>query len=187
MKRLYCEVHNRNGRACLEDSSVGCKIIEEDNFVPPDCKEQTARWLIGQGGCCGQACLAVIERSSIDQVFKRWKALGLDWKGYTSVNQLRDYLKKRGFKVKLITTKNKTDFQAPFYIYRIQWLGPGEKKEKPFYGYNHWSQASIYTHFIMSEKDKRFFCNENGWMDLADLNVYLGPRGIITSLYEVNK
>lgn len=74
------------------------------------------------------------------------------------------------------------------YIARIQWLGNGEKKEQPFYGWKHWTEASSHTHFIIIIK-KMFFCNEeNRWWSLPRLHKYLAEgEGILTSYLEVSK
>ena len=156
------------------------------SFTPPDCEEQTKLYLKEKGGCCGQACLAVVQRLPIKEVFERWKKHGLEWKGHTSIKQFREYMDKEGYDVKLITTKNGTDWKAPFYFIRIQWMGEGKKREKPFYGWGHWAVASAYTHFILREGD-RFFCNENGWFDAIDPYLEIEPKGIVTSVYEIRQ
>lgn len=152
-------------------------------FIPNDYKEQTEIHL-EKGGCCGQCCLAVIQRIKVKDVFDRWRLHDLEWKGYTSVKQLREYLSKEGYKAKLISTKNKTDFKAPFYILRIQWLGSGKKQEKPFYGYDSWYEASANTHFIVKEGDN-FFCNGSGWFNQIDSYLTTETKGIVTSMYEI--
>jgi hypothetical protein len=157
------------------------------DFTPPDCAEETKRCLTDNGGCCGQACLAVVQRLSIAEVFRRWELHGFEWKGHSPNTQIREYLEKEGYTIKLITKKHKTNFKAPFYFLRVQWIGDGEKKGAPFYGWNHWSIASANTHFLLKEGE-RIFCNENGWMPASHLESYLKdnkPEGIVTSLYEI--
>ena len=82
-----------------------------------------------------------------------------------------------------------------YYILRVQWLGDKENKEKPFYGYGHWSEASAHTHFIVVHNGK-FFCNEDGWFDINELEDYLGDKeveggtqlgGVVTSAMRVIK
>lgn len=158
------------------------------DYIPCDCEEQTEKHISHNGGCCAQACIAVIQRTSIKEVFERWNDLGLEWKGYTSNKQLRRYLETQGYSVKMITTRNKTDWKAPFYIFRVQWLGNGKNKEKPFYGYKHWLVATGNTHFIVRE-GSRMFCNSNGWFDVDAIDNYLSdtePKGIITCLFEIS-
>lgn len=155
------------------------------SFTPPDGEEQTKLHLKEKGGCCGQACIAVVQRLPIKEVFERWQRHNLEWKGHTTIKQFREYMDKEGYDTKLITTKNGTNWKAPFYFIRIQWLGEGDKKEKPFYGHPHWTIASAYTHFVLREGN-RFFCNENGWFDAIDQYLECEePKGTVTSVYEI--
>jgi len=156
--------------------------------IPVDCKEMTEKYHIDNGGICGQSCLAVIENISIQEVLDNWKKLGIEFKGYSGWKQLRDYLKKRGFIVKqrrmsflnLISNNN-------FYILRVQWIGEMENKEKPFYGWSFWTEASANTHFILV-MDLKVFCNETGIFEYSHLFNYLAENnGIITSMLEVYK
>jgi hypothetical protein len=151
--------------------------------IPKDNKQMTEKYKIETGGCCGQACLAVIEDCSIQEVMNNWKKIGLDFKGYSGWKQLRQYLEKRGFTVKQIKT-NKVGFNN-FYIIRVQWLGEKENKEKPFYGWGHWSQASAHTHFIVYNKGE-IFCNETGIFDYHKLENYL-ENATVTSALEITK
>ena len=68
--------------------------------IPSDTKLMTEKYLIDKGGICGQACLAMIEGSSIQEVLKNWKEIGLEFKGWSGWKQLREYLEKRNFVVK---------------------------------------------------------------------------------------
>lgn len=161
------------------------QIKRMEYVTPSDCKEQTTLHSQLNGGCCAQACIAVVQRITIKEVFKRWEKHGLEWKGHTPVSQLRKYMDKEGYYTKLITTKNKTDFLSPYYLIRIQWIGNGEKKEKPFFGYSHWTIASSNTHYVLRQGD-RFFCNETGWFE--DIDQYLSnnqPIGQVTSIIEI--
>jgi len=159
------------------------KLDREDYFVPIDCIEETKKH-IDKGGCCGQAVLSVIEKTSIKKVFVNWFKLGLVWKGHTPNKDLRKYLESRGYDVKLITKKNKTNFKERFYVIRIQWLGKEDNKEKPFHGYKHWIEATKHTHFILKEGGM-FFCNESGWF--FSLDNYLRKEGVVTSVFEIRK
>ena len=154
-------------------------------FIPQDNKKLTEKYAIEHGGICGQACLAVITRNSIQSVLDLWKYQGLEFKGWSGWKQLRQYLEYRGYKVKQIRGTMHYDSKK-FYIARVQWLGDGDKKDKPFYGWNHWSQATSYTHFIVIERFK-FFCNETGWGDFpTGLKKYLeANHGVITSYMEI--
>ena len=156
-----------------------------DFKTPKDNELMTEKYKIEKGGICGQSCLAVIEKSSIQEVMDNWNKLDMEFKGWSGWRQLSSYLKNRGFSVK---QKNKLDSFSPnaSYIARVQWIGEGEKKEKPFYGWGHWSQASAYTHFIVIVKDQQFFCNETGWDSISNLQSYLRENnGLITSYLEV--
>jgi|SRR3990167_452612 len=154
--------------------------------IPKDTKEMTEKYKIDKGGICGQSCLAVIEEISISDVLQNWKSLGLEFKRYSGWKQLREYLEKRGYKVKLLMVGKLGSFNHDaFYICRVQWLGDGKKQGKPFYGWGHWTEASAYTHFIVIHKDK-FFCNEEGLFDYHDLKKYL-ENAEITSIMEVKK
>jgi hypothetical protein len=154
--------------------------------IPIDNQEMTEKFKIDKGGICGQACLAVIEECSIQQVLDNWANMKLQFKGWSGWKQLKSYLENRGFKVKQIRMKEfkiaKTDV---YYIFRVQWLGEGKIQEKPFYGYNHWSEASAYTHFILLHNGQ-VFCNETGIFDYHELSNYL-DNAVLTSAFEVSK
>lgn len=153
-------------------------------FTPPDNEELTEQYNIDNGGICGQACLAVITRSSIQSILDQWKSQGMEFKGWSGWRQLRKYLEAEGFKVKQVRGTFTCDPEK-LYIARVQWLGDGDKKEKPFYGWNHWSEATAYTHFVAIE-DWKFFCNETGWGDYAEFDQYLEDnRGVVTSYMEI--
>ncbi len=155
--------------------------------IPSDTKEMTEKMRIDNGGICGQACLAVIERSSISNVLGNWEDMGLEWKGWSGWKQLKQYLETRSYKVYLKRMKGLKLINSDevFYILRVQWLGERENKEKPFYGYGHWAEASANTHFIIAHKGF-YFCNEAGeWFD--DLDYYTTEnRAVITSAMEVS-
>lgn len=154
-------------------------------IIPQDIKQMTEQYKIDKGGICGQACLAMIEQSTIKEVLNNWHSQGLIFKGWSGWNQLKDYLKNRGYKV---MQRNKLERynKGSYYIARVQWLGEGKIKEKPFYGYNHWSEASAHTHFITIIDNEFFFCNEDGLFDISDLNNYLKHYdALITSHMEV--
>jgi len=154
--------------------------------IPSDCREMTEGMRIAKGGICGQSCLAVIEKSSIEDVLKNWEKVGLDFKGYTGWKQLREYLEKRDYEVKQKRAKDLRFIFEKFYILRIQWIGEGKKKEKPFYGHGHWAEASAYTHFIIV-KGNEFFCNEYGLFKITELENYLSNyNAVITSAMEIN-
>jgi len=167
--------------------------------IPKDVEKMTKKYKIDKGGICGQSCLAVIENSTIKEVMKNWEKLGLEFKGWSGWKQLREYLEKRGYKVKQ-ERFNKNKFwnmdKDIFYIARVQWLGNNElKKDKPFYGYNHWTEASAHTHFIVIN-DWRVFCNEDGEFPFVKLKDYLKSfiegdllyqGGVITSLMVITK
>jgi hypothetical protein len=157
--------------------------------IPVDNEVMTKKYLEDGGGCCGQACLAVIENRPIGNVFSDWTKLGLEWRGWSGWKQLREYLEKKKYAVKQLRKDSWGDFEKEdFVIARVQWLGSNiEKLEKPFYGYNHWSEASAHTHFIVIHNNE-FFCNETGIF--KDLDDYLDGKGInqsgvITSLMRI--
>ena len=153
-------------------------------FTPPDIKKFDEKYIAEHGGVCGQACLAVITRNEIGFVIDLLKCQGIEFKGWLKWRQLRKFLEARDFEVKQNTTICYDSDKL--YIARIQWIGAGEKKEKPFYGYNHWSEAISNTHYVVIEKFK-FFCNETGWLDFKDeFNRYLEyNKGVVTSYMEI--
>ena len=153
--------------------------------IPSDTKLMTEKYLIDKGGICGQACLAMIEGSSIQEVLKNWKEIGLEFKGWSGWKQLREYLEKRNFVVKQKSWKKIEILTDNFYILRIQWIGEGDKIDKPFYGWGHWSEASAHTHFIVVHKGK-CFCNEDGIFDMDNLSKYLNEEGLVTSAMEIS-
>lgn len=152
--------------------------------IPNDVKEMTEKYLVDKGGICGQSCLAVIEGISIENVLRNWKELGMEFKGYSGWKQLKEYLDKKGYDVKLLRRDSFGNFSYnDFVICRVQWLGDGEKKDKPFYGWGHWTEASSYTHFIVIHQG-RVFCNEDGLFEAKSLDKYL-ENAEITSLMRV--
>lgn len=152
---------------------------------PIDCELMTKKYLIDKGGICGQSCLAVIEGIPIQNILDNWKKMGIEFKGYSGWRQLREYLEKRGYKVKLLRKDSWGDFnKEDFVICRVQWIGEGDKKDKPFYGWCYWIEASAHTHFIVCHNNQ-FFCNETGIF--TDLENYLNTEGIITSLMRITK
>jgi len=171
----------------VEDDIIADNYLKKHYYIPKDNEEMTEKYMIDKGGICGQACLAVIEESSIQSVLRLWEAFGLEWRGWSGWKQLKDYLEKRGYYVKLKRMSNLGTFHSNYYyILRVQWIGKGEDKEKPFYGWGHWSEASAHTHFIIIHKAK-FFCNEDGWFDIRDLDKYLNDEAVITSAMEIKK
>ena len=154
--------------------------MELEYRIPNDVFEMTEKFKIDKGGICGQSCLAFIENSTIGQVLANWDALGMEFKGWSGWKQLREYLEKRGYEVKQLRRDNLHYEWKKFYILRIQWLGEKENKEKPFYGYGHWSEASAHTHFVVVHKGS-FFCNEDGLLGLNRLKEYLSDDAVITS------
>ena len=162
-------------------------MVVKLNFIPSDNQEQTQKY-IGEGkGICGVSCLAVIEERKVENTLKDFDSLFV-FKGYANVRDLRKYLQEKGYKIKSVNKNGYKDFSKGCYIARIQWLGNGKKKEQPFYGWNHWTEASSHTHFIVI-KERMFFCNEeNRWWSLPRLHRYLAEReGIMTSYLEVKK
>ncbi len=155
--------------------------------IPNDTKEMTEKYLIDKGGICGQSCLAVIEGCSIQEVLDNWiEELSMEFKGWSGWKQLRYYLEMSGYVVKQ-KRWNKIEIlnTESFYILRIQWWGEGEKKDKPFYGWGHWTEASAHTHFIVVHNGE-FFCNEEGLSDMENLSEYLNGDGVITSAMEIS-
>ena len=154
--------------------------------IPKDNQIMTEKFKIDKGGICGQSCLAVIENIKVHDVLNNWEKMGLKFKGYSGWKQLRNYLEKRGFDVKLKRMNNLGTFNFnKFYLLRVQWLGEGEKQEKPFYGWGHWTEASSYTHFIIIHRGK-VFCNETGIFDYHELKKYL-ENAVITFAMEIQK
>lgn len=155
--------------------------------IPWDVEEMTKKYLIDKGGICGQACIAIIEQSTISEVMQTWESLGLEFKGWSGWNQLKKYLRERGF---CVVQKNNLKSYKPefYYIARVQWIGDGKNIEKPFYGWGHWSEASAHTHFIAILHNKWLFCNEDGLLKISDLRPYLKHyNAVITSHMEIKK
>ncbi len=162
-------------------------------YTPEDNEEMTEEHQIEKGGICGQACLAVIERMPIKEVMHIWSELGLEWKGWSGWKQLKEYLEKRDYQVKLkrmkgLKIKDGNPFEDnKFYILRVQWYG--DKEDDAFYGWGHWTEASAHTHFIVVENKKKFFCNDDGcWFSIDELDKYLKHyKGLVTSAMEVGR
>ncbi len=91
---------------------------------------------------------------------------------------------KQGYEIKLLNKNNFGDFnKEDFVLCRVQWIGDKENKEKPFYGWGHWTEASANTHFIVINQNK-FFCNEDGLFPINKLEEYLRDA-IITSMMRI--
>lgn len=154
--------------------------------IPEDCKEMTEKYAGECAGICGQACLAVITKEKIQDVLEKWNEKGLEWRGWSGWNQLREYLKSEGYEVKQVNGEYALD-SSSFYICRVQFIGIQEKKGKPYYGWGHWSQASAHTHFIV-ETENMFFCNEDGIFPQIELPDYLKHyNAVVTSRMRVVK
>lgn len=152
--------------------------------IPTDTKEMTEKYLVDKGGICGQACLAVIEGITIREVLFNWASMKMEFKGWSGWKQLREYLENQSYEVKLLNKNRFGDFdKEDFIICRVQWIGDGDKQEKPFYGWGHWTEASAHTHFIVIHQNQ-FFCNEDGLFPIKKLEEYLDDA-IITSLMRI--
>jgi len=154
-------------------------------MIPKDNKELTEKYREEGKGICGISCLAVIEGRTVQDTLNDFDSV-FSFKGYANVRDLRKYLENKGFKIKSVNRKGYKDFSKGIYIGRIQWLGDGDKKEQPFYGWKHWTEASARTHFIVIKKGM-FFCNEeNKWWSIPRLHRYLAEgNGIFTSYLEI--
>lgn len=154
--------------------------------IPKDNQKMTEEYSIDKGGICGQSCLAVLMEKNVSEVLEDWKKY-FEFKGYTPQRDMISYLKQKGYKVKY---KKKMGDRNAIYIARVQWIGEGEKKGKPFYGWGHWSEASAHTHhLVLSYSEGRFFCNEeNVFIPIMELESYLKHHnGVITSFLEILK
>lgn len=137
---------------------------------------------------CGQSCLAVIEGISVKKVLENWiKILG-EFKGYSPYKDTRKYLESRGYETKQERfDKNKFWNMEKFFLVRVQWLGNGEKRDKPYYGWGSWYEASNYTHYLLVH-DGKVFCNDKGIFDFGEMGEYLEEgNGVITSLISIRK
>ena len=161
--------------------------MRQELFTPNDVKEMTEKYMIDNGGICGQSCLAVIQQTSISQIMKDWKIYFGEFRGWSKWSELSNFLKNKELNVKRV--KNIDDKDA-FYIARVQWIGEEENKEKPYYGWKSWFEASANTHFIVIQKNN-FFCNEEGlWLPINSeeysLEGYLKHnQGLITSYLKI--
>jgi len=137
--------------------------------------------------CCGQSCLAVIESRDMKAVFKDWIDK-FGWYGYSKYKDVKKYLEEKGYIVKRIKwDKLEIVNKGCFYILRVQWIGKGEKQDKPYYGWSSWFEATSNTHFIVL-KESKVFCNDAGIFNYEDLSQYLDKNdGLITSALEVRK
>lgn len=141
--------------------------------------------------CCGQSVLAVIENISVEKAMQNWINLLGEWKGYSPFRDMRKYLESRGYLTKRVKV-NKVFFEDnKFYICRVQWIGKGEKRDKPYYGWEHWRIAIQNTHYILIHNNN-VFCNSAGIFGYNRIADYLGDIrqgeiGKITSILEVIK
>jgi len=148
------------------------------------------RYSHGTNGPCGPACLAVIERRPIRDVLADWQPLFGDYRGWAAWKELRQYLKKKGYKIKQCRFTGEINPTGEnFVICRVQWVGPSG--ESRFAGWKHWSEAAAHTHFILVV-DHNFFCSEEGWYSLDNINDYLEGKpglvsGVVTSYLEVTR
>ena len=154
--------------------------------IPKDIEETTKKYSMEKGGICGQSCLAVIENTSVQNILNNWEEMGIVFRGWSGWKQLREYLERRNFVVKQKRIKDLEYKEDYFYILRVQWIGGRENKDKPFYGWGHWTVASAHTHFIVVHNNI-FFCNEDGLFKIQELENYLEGCGLITSALEIQK
>jgi hypothetical protein len=164
--------------------------------VPIDCQEVTEKYQTEKGGICGQACLAIIEETTIKDIMLEWDKLGFEWTGWSTWKQLQEYLERKEYIVRrrrnnIVLNKNY------LYIARVQFIGKGGKIDKPFYGWNHWTEATSHTHFITIGGNYAFFCNSQcAWLPIKELSEYLNCegvfecddlKGVITSYLEIEE
>lgn len=157
--------------------------------IPKDNEEAKGRY---GNTCCGQSCLAVIENLTIEKIMEDWIKLFGEFKGYSPYKKMREYLENKGFKTKLLRMDRLGTFNYNlFYLCRVQWLGKGEKPDKPYYGWSSWFEASNHTHYILIHEGE-IFCNTSLTFNYHKLADYLGDirrgeNGVITSVIEINK
>ena len=137
------------------------------------------------GGSCGLAVLAVLQKSPILDVKIKWeKLIKKEYEGFAKAKDIQNYLKSNGYVFKRKLGRRRTWFPGEknkIYFLRIQWIGPDEGK---FHGYNSWYEASCNTHYLFV-KEQSVFCNQGLWFDKKDLKTYL-KKGYITSYLEIN-
>jgi len=176
---------------CNERERIG-EYSRMNLYTPNDVKQMLERYHVKDGdGPCGPACLAVIERRDIGAVLEDWRTFFGEYRGWALWKELRQYLERKGWKVKQCRFKGFIDpTPERFVICRVQWEGPNTDKNK-FYGWGHWAEASSHTHFIVVQ-DHDVFCSESGWFCLSKLNDYLDgkpgqAKGQVTSYMEIHK
>ena len=161
-------------------------------YVPDDNMEQRIKWEDEGAGSCGPSCMSIIEHKSIKEVLEDWKTINGEYKTWATWKEMQKYLaaKKYDFEVKRIVNGKVIVRKGYYTICRVQWLGPGNNKEKPFYGYGHWAKATANTHFIIAEDEEYFWCNANGWLLTSGFDQYLVGgeiKGLITSYIQIKK
>ena len=151
-------------------------------FEPLDNQEYRDIYEPQGRGICGISCLAVICKCSCKEILGKWG----DYRGFTPNRELRSFLEKEGYIIKVFRGNKRKDFpyfEDKIYLCRVQWLGDegGE-----FHGYSNWHDATCNTHLIVVDGTK-VYCNAQGWFNLELLPQYLGDEGYITSFFEVQK
>jgi len=162
-------------------------------MIPDDCIFKTRKDVDENGqlmGTCAQAAIAYITGRSVSEVLSIWKnKYHLRFENWSNWRDIRKYLENEGYQVRY--RKHSfcpLDTFVPYtLIARIQWIGEGDNKDKPFYGYSHWSEAARHTHFIAIQ-GSYFFSDYEGERPIKDLAFYLlESDGVITSLMQVSK
>jgi hypothetical protein len=170
-------------------------IIEERNkaMIPEDSIYKTGKEVDENGqriGTCAQASIAYVTGHSIAEVLSIWKFKHhLKFENWSNWRDIRKYLENEGYVVKYrkLPFCPLDVFVPHTLIARVQWIGDGDNKDKPFYGYPHWSEATRHTHFIAIQQGY-FFCNTEGEKPIKNLAFYLlEGDGVITSLMEITK
>ena len=152
-------------------------------FVPPDNQEMASKYE-EVGGTCGPSAIAVLERTTVEQVISKWRGVGPQaFRGFAPIREIKEtlsalgyhFLYKKGHKARE-WPKSMTNTA----IVRIQWL----KEDGTEY---YWKAAGAHTHYVLMQRingEWWVFCNDALWFKASDYSV--GPQGYVSSYLELS-
>ena len=171
------------------DKSDSDWIDLSDLYIPQDNDELRDKYeASGKGGTCGPSTIAVIKRTSVQNIIDNWCGGRAAWRGFSPIGEVENTLAFFGFSSKLCHGLKSKNFPHPttdMAIVRVQWL---QKDGTEFY----WRAAGPHSHYVLMQKIKDewwVFCNGDGWFSPRTpfaSHKYFEGRGFVSSYLEVD-
>ena len=153
-------------------------------FVPSDNLESQRVYADENGGVCGPASIASIERTTVKVIVDKWPG---GYRGYAPMRDMVQVLRELGWTVRRKRGSKNRQWPSPstdLAIVRIQWL---DDDGQEYY----WAVAPLHTHYVAMKKigeDWYVFCNGTGVFRTSS---YAGAHyfdiGYMTSYLELER